>query len=855
MSGRVWRHLVAMTVLVGGLTWSYLLGRSVDPADLEAVRRELSEVAAAEAGLHENLLGLYMGLVRHYDTVNRHMAAIGAGLETLARRLDSMGAADARPLLKVARQQYADKENAVEGFKSENALVRNALMYVSLTSHRLTAAGDGILDQALARLSIDLLRLLRNPEPRNQAAVREAVAALAAVDAMQLPPAYRSWLVRLREHAELLIERMPRQLARLEAVMVADITRSLERAAAGVAQAQAQRAAEAERYRTLSYGLSALLVAYLAYLFLQLQHNARALAASGRELRRQKERAETTLHAIADGVIATDGSGRVRYMNPVAEALSGWPAGEASGRPLAEVLGLGDERSGRPVPDPAQQVLQTDVPIPADCNRLLTDREGGRHVVRVTASPLHGEDGSVSGAVVVVHDVSETQELIEHISHQALHDPLTGLVNRRGFEVRLEAAIEMVAREGGRKALCYLDLDQFKMINDSCGHVAGDQLLQSLVPVLQETVGEAGLLARLGGDEFGVLLDVDDEARAQDMAQGLLDALRGFRFRWGQHLFEPSASIGLVMIDAATASADQLFRQADLACYAAKDLGRGRWHLYQPDDAELARRREELRQAAGITRALEEDRLRLHLQPIVDISGSARADAGHFEVLVRMLDDRGSEVPPGVFIPAAERYNLMPAIDRWVVANALALLAALVQADGDADYRFSINLSGTSITDPGLPGFIVAQLERHRVDPVRVCFEITETAVISQLPAAIALIERLHEMGCRFALDDFGSGLSSFGYLKALPVDYLKIDGSFVRDMLNDPVDRAMVEAINRLGHIMGKKTIAEFVESEALVGALKALGVDEAQGYALGRPRPAAELFSVRPAVESVNL
>ena len=486
---------------------------------------------------------------------------------------------------------------------------------------------------------------------------------------------------------------------------------------------------------------------------------------------------------------------------------------------------------------------------------MLIDRNRDRHVVRLSAAPLHGEDGEVSGAVVVVHDVSETQQLMEHISHQARHDPLTGLLNRRGFEARLEATIRDTTWEGGRKALCYLDLDQFKMINDSCGHVAGDQLLQNLVPVLRGVLGDRDLLARLGGDEFGVLADVADEAQAQAMAQRLLDAVKGFRFRWGQHLFEPGASIGVVMIDATTVSAEELFRQADLACYAAKDLGRGRWHLYQPDDAELARRSEELQRAAGISRALEEDRLRLHLQPIVDISGGGHGGIEHFEVLVRMLDEHGREVPPGVFIPAAERYNLMPSIDRWVVANALALLAALTGTDEHADCHFSVNLSGNSINDPELPGFIIAQLERHRVDPSRICFEITETAVISQLSAAIALIERLRDMGCSFALDDFGSGLSSFGYLKALPVDYLKIDGSFVRDMLNDPIDRAMVEAINRLGHIMGKKTIAEFVESEALVGALQALGVDQAQGYALGRPKPASELFDVRPAVESVSL
>ncbi len=855
MIGGLARHLLAMALLVTGLVWTYLAGRMVDPVEPEGLRREVSDVAAAEASLHEYLLGLYIGLVRDYDGVNRELDAMGEGVQAVAQRLDRLDTGDARPLFDDVRRQYADKQAAVERFKSENALVHNVIRYLLLASDRLSEAGDGELDQAIAWLTADLLRLLRNPSPRNRAAVRDAVAAVAALDAARLPEAYRSWLARLREHAELVVMRMPQQLAQLDAVMGVDIGQGLEQVALLVGQAQARRAAVAERYRMLSYVMSALLVAYVTYLFLRLQHNARVLADTGRKLRREKEQAETTLHAIADGVITTDGGGRIRYMNPVAEALSGWAAAQAAGRPLSEVLPLLDQRSGRPVDDPARQVVETDAPLPPGHARVLIDRNRDRHVVRLSAAPLHGEDGEVSGAVVVVHDVSETQQLMEHISHQARHDPLTGLLNRRGFEARLEATIRDTTWEGGRKALCYLDLDQFKMINDSCGHVAGDQLLQNLVPVLRGVLGDRDLLARLGGDEFGVLADVADEAQAQAMAQRLLDAVKGFRFRWGQHLFEPGASIGVVMIDATTVSAEELFRQADLACYAAKDLGRGRWHLYQPDDAELARRSEELQRAAGISRALEEDRLRLHLQPIVDISGGGHGGIEHFEVLVRMLDEHGREVPPGVFIPAAERYNLMPSIDRWVVANALALLAALTGTDEHADCHFSVNLSGNSINDPELPGFIIAQLERHRVDPSRICFEITETAVISQLSAAIALIERLRDMGCSFALDDFGSGLSSFGYLKALPVDYLKIDGSFVRDMLNDPIDRAMVEAINRLGHIMGKKTIAEFVESEALVGALQALGVDQAQGYALGRPKPASELFDVRPAVESVSL
>ncbi|MGE0383871.1 MAG: EAL domain-containing protein [Gammaproteobacteria bacterium] len=425
------------------------------------------------------------------------------------------------------------------------------------------------------------------------------------------------------------------------------------------------------------------------------------------------------------------------------------------------------------------------------------------------------------------------------LRYHANHDALTGLLNRREFELRLERALNNSRAESRRHALGYIDLDQFKLVNDTCGHVAGDELLKQLAALLRNKLRQRDTLARLGGDEFGLLLEDCDIVQAESVAQELLRAVRAFRFTWLEKSFEIGASIGLVAIEAGSTGTSELLSTADVACYVAKDLGRNRVHVYQPDDAVMVLRHGEMHWVSDITKALDESRFVLYHQDIRPLAAGT-APVRHFEVLVRMLDDNNRVVTPGAFIPAAERYNLMPAIDRWVVTRVFSLLARLRDLGGAPPALLAtVNLSGTSISDQGFIGFVRNCAEETRLAPGSVCFEITETAAISNLNTAVAFITELKRLGLRFSLDDFGSGLSSFAYLKNLPVDFLKIDGSFIKDIVNDPIDRVMVDAINKIGHVMGLQTVAECVEDDDILATVTDLGVDFTQGFGIHRPAP----------------
>lgn len=428
----------------------------------------------------------------------------------------------------------------------------------------------------------------------------------------------------------------------------------------------------------------------------------------------------------------------------------------------------------------------------------------------------------------------------ETIRHMAYHDALTGLTNRHDFERRLQLALESAHTQNLHHALLYLDLDQFKIINDTCGHVAGDELLKQIAVILQDCIRESDTLARLGGDEFGVLLERCPLDRATEIANQLLQAIKDFRFVWQGKTFALGASIGLVIITDDAKSMSDVLSAADMACYAAKDKGRSRTHIYSDDDKDLAQRHGEMQWVARINRALEEDRFLLFKQTIVPLTPSV-SQAPHFECLLRMVDDDGEMILPGAFIPAAERYNLMPALDRWVVNRAFTYMAQCYAKEGKrkgAGMVF-INLSGTSLSDDAFFPYIIEQLQSHKLSPDMICFEITETAAIANLSTAIDFIKEIKSYGCHFALDDFGSGLSSFSYLKTIPVDFLKIDGVFIRDMLDDPMDSAIVEAVNQIAHTAGLQTIAEFVESEAIQQKLRQIGVDYAQGYGIEKPKP----------------
>jgi diguanylate cyclase (GGDEF)-like protein/PAS domain S-box-containing protein len=552
----------------------------------------------------------------------------------------------------------------------------------------------------------------------------------------------------------------------------------------------------------------------------------------------EKERAQVTLASIADAVVTVDTASRIEYMNPVAERLTGWPLGEARQRPVAEVFAAVDEVTGAPIPDPVGRALAEGAVIEADGNVVLLCRGAESIAIDYSVAPIRDRAARTVGAVLVVQDMSRERQYAARLSNLASHDALTGLLNRREFEQRLRAIVEHRDSEQGQHAVLYLDLDQFKVVNDTSGHAAGDELLRQIGALLRPRLREGDVLARLGGDEFGVLLPHCPPAPALRIAEALRRAIIDFRFAWKNRSFTIGVSIGLVNLADGPHTLASVLSAADAACYLAKDKGRNRVQVYRPEDSEVAHRRGEMEWVNRLHRALAEDRLCLYSQPMraMHVTG---AEASHHELLVRLIDEHDELIAPIAFIPAAERYHLMPSIDRWVIRTVFRLLADR-RAAGDAAAvagTYAINLSGASIGDDQFLDYVRESFTRFGIPHRSICFEITETTAVTSLSKAADFIGALREPGCRFALDDFGVGVSSFTYLKQLPVDYLKIDGSFVRNMLHDPVDAAMVEAIHRIGRVMGKQTIAESVESAATLEALRSVGVDFAQGNAIAPP------------------
>ncbi len=475
---------------------------------------------------------------------------------------------------------------------------------------------------------------------------------------------------------------------------------------------------------------------------------------------------------------------------------------------------------------------------PAHVKSWLELDGGRRRFMDIELFPYRGAGEDERGVVLAWRDLTETRDLSEKLSFQASHDSLTGVWNRRAFEERLAQAVDEAAAGRASHAVCYLDLDQFKVVNDTCGHLAGDELLRQVGALLPRRVRRDDVFARLGGDEFAVLMRDCPISQAQRAAETLLEAIGEFRFSWEGNSFSISASIGLVPVDRHSESVSVVMSRADRACYAAKESGRNRLHVYHADDAHLARREGEMRWVTRVTQALVESRFELWAQRIRPAAPAAPGDPGHHEILLRMRDDDGAIVPPGAFLPAAERYQLATRIDEWVF-NAVMDWAAAHRDGLPAVGRLFINLSGQSLADDGLLARMAERLRAAEVPGEMLGIEVTETAAIANLAQAERFISTLREQGVRFALDDFGSGLSSFGYLKTLAVDYLKIDGMFVKDILRDPIDLAMVRSINEIGHIMAKGTVAEFVENEGVLERLREIGVDFVQGYHIGMPAP----------------
>ena len=554
----------------------------------------------------------------------------------------------------------------------------------------------------------------------------------------------------------------------------------------------------------------------------------------------EKELLRVTLSCIGDAVITTDTEGSVTYLNPVAEAMAGCSSDDAKGLPLQDVFQIVNAETNEPAFNPVEKVLRNKETVSLNSHALLIQRNGEAFPIEDSAAPIRDQNGSIVGVVLVFRDVSHAQKMAMEMRYQATHDALTGLINRHEFERRLKQVLER--DEGaGEHTLLYLDLDQFKIVNDTCGHLAGDELLKQLTGLLQAKLRKNDTLARLGGDEFGLLLEKCSSGPALRLAEVLRQTVQEFRFVWEERVFSLGISIGLVTFSSGEQTFSDVLRMADTACFLAKDNGRNRVQLYSSDDKNLEKRRGEMGWVERLHKALDKQRFVLYSQRIMPLSGSS-TNSNHYEILLRMKGENGELIPPMAFIPAAERYGLMPQIDRWVISNAFAQYASSHPSDRTKD-TCTINLSGASICDEHLYDFVVEQFKQSQVDPAGICFEITETAAIANLTQAVALIRKLKGLGCRFSLDDFGSGMSSFTYLKHLCVDYLKIDGAFIKGMISDPIDHAMVEAINHIGHVMKIQTIAEWVEDESFLEALRRIGVDYAQGYAIEEPRPAITL------------
>jgi diguanylate cyclase (GGDEF)-like protein/PAS domain S-box-containing protein len=542
------------------------------------------------------------------------------------------------------------------------------------------------------------------------------------------------------------------------------------------------------------------------------------------------------LDSLAESVLTTDIDGRIVYVNAAGEQLIGKPIEEILGRTLGEVIELVEEGDRKMASDPVRQTLTTGTRVNLGRRGMLVSTDGdGERSIEITVSPMRDSAGNIDGAVIALRDVTDLRGLTRALTYQASRDAMTGLINRREFERRLQEALDATAG-GARHVLCYLDLDRFKAVNDECGHRVGDNMLREVATLIKDAVRDSDVVGRLGGDEFGVLLTGCPLEKARQIADDVVRAVADHRFVWNDRIFSIGVSIGLVEVTVESTSLDDLLHAADSACYVAKNQG-GHVHVYSVRDEAEARRRGEILWLQLLQSALKEDRFELVAQPIQHVSPQQSGGPG-LEVLLRLKDEKGVSIPPAEFMRAAERYRLTPHVDRWVVQTSLTLLArgAIRLAP---ERSLCINLSGQTLGDSSFLEFVVDCLDRTGVAPQRICFEVTENAVISNIEYARRFIGVLHGMGCQFALDDFGRGLSSLSNLKNLSIDYLKIDGSFIRNLASDNVNQAMVTAMIKLARSLNFQVIAEQVEDLSALDSVRRMGVDFVQGYQVGRPMP----------------
>jgi diguanylate cyclase (GGDEF)-like protein/PAS domain S-box-containing protein len=850
---RVFLGLAAISLL----SFLYAKTQSFDQQQHNRIVANLSQFKQLDATLNQDVIESRSHLLNNYDPIVRSLSRLHAvtnGFVAGPSSIYHRGQADIDAQIDALNNTLIEKESFVERFKSHNAILNNSLKYFPVVTDELiklvmASKGGDDLTLLLGKLLTDVLiyNLTASPELKQQ--ISRSLDSLSAKRDSASPEVLSSLDILISHARTILVNK-----GEVDDLVAGIIHTPSAQASDKLIQAYQAYVNQSMRrvniYRFYLYLFSITLLAYIIHILFKLRHTADELADDIMErkqaeaaLFREKERAQVTLESIGDAVITTDTAGHVEYLNPVAESLTGWTGSEAHGLPLQQVFHVLNELTRETVANPVESVIQEGKTINPSGHAMLVQKNGGEFSIEKSAAPIRDRDGAIVGVVLVFRDVSHSRKMAAQLQHQASHDALTGLINRREFERRLARTLASLEKLHTEHALLYLDLDQFKIVNDTCGHIAGDELLRQITNLLQIRLRERDTLARLGGDEFGVLLEHCPPEQAARIADELRQTVKDFYFVWQEKAFTMGVSIGLVSYYDATLSLAEILSAADTACYIAKDKGRNRVHAYHPEDSDLALRHVEMEWVGRIHKAFEENRFQLYSQEIISLHSSNGTPGAHAELLIRMLDEEENLVPPMAFIPAAERYNLMPAIDRWVVRTAFAHYSRLYTAHEPGaeqmNTRWTINLSGTSLSDEHFLQFVQEQFLLFGVPYQAICFEITETAAISNLGKAVHFIQELRKLGCSFSLDDFGIGLSSFAYLKHLPVDYLKIDGSFIKNMAHDPIDRAMVEAINNIGHVMGIQTIAEFVENKETLAMLKQIGVDHAQGYGIAKPQP----------------
>ncbi len=841
---------IAISILAVSAWILFNLNQDLDEDNFTTNIRASYTLLTKHESLIESVLQVYGRSNKHYDNISDNIQDLRELQQQLYKSVRSSPLEEVRELTEIINlinKKLAQEIELIEDFKTHNALMLNSIMF-------LPRIGSAVLEEISPYMATERrdVRQLMNLTMqahllRSEGRYKTAQGFLLNLEhrASQLSDeATRKRLRNFCDHVTTVLDysRSTDELLADYEIIEDEVDDLINKILNRLLQLEQQAINRIDIHKSILaiIALGLLFLATLAFIKnfnslkkLRIKEEERNLAYT--TLNDQSERTRITLESIADGVITTDIQGRIEYINPEAEKMTGWEKRLAKKEHIQNVAMVIDEGTRHPIEDPVARCLMLDEVIHISEKTILINKHSKELAIELSVSPIRDYNNQTVGTVIAFRDVSVQRILKQELSWQATHDSLTGLSNRSQFEYQVDHIIAATNNTEKAHCLLFIDLDNFKIVNDTAGHIAGDEVLRNVSITLDSVIREADTLARLGGDEFGVLLENCQVEKGLEIANSIIEEINQRPFIWGDNQFHIGASIGLVSIDQNSQDINQILSSADLACYAAKDDGRNKVHIYHHNDEITGQRRSEMEQVSLIRKALDNQQLVLYRQAVFRTRNTD--DIYGYEILLRMQEEGETNLlPPDEFIPAAERYNMMQDIDLYVIEH---LFEYISECRSSSSTRYFINLSGQSFNNAQLSSFIQKGLIKYDIDPDIIFFEITETAVISNMIRARHLIDELMKIGCHFSLDDFGTGLSSYAYLRYLPVEHLKIDGNFVRDMVHDTVNEAIVRSITELARSLELETVAEMVEDEETLQALKRIGVDYAQGYYTGLPEP----------------